>query len=607
MYITRSRLGSGFAVLLVLCTLLATAAVDLPGQQVAPTLIRDVAVFDGTSARGPMDVLVRDGRIGAMGPDLEVPAGSVVVEGRGRTLLPGLIDAHTHAFGDALREALVFGVTTELDMFTDAGFARQMRSEQAGRGAATRADLFSAGTLVTAPGGHGTEYGMVIPTLEGPEQAQAFVDARLAEGSDWIKIVYDDGHAYGLDLPTLDLATLRAAIDAAHARDVLAVVHVGDAAAAEEAIAAGADALVHLFTDEAAAPGFAERVAQSGAFIVPTLTVLRSVTGQPGAAGLTDDPAVAPYLMPASRTNLGQAFPDRSGQGEARYQVAADAVERLHAAGVAILAGTDAPNPGTAHGSALHRELELLVDAGLTPAEALRAATEAPARAFALEDRGRIAEGLRADLLLVDGDPLTDIRATRAIAGIWKGGVRVDRDAYAAAVAAASTTSAPSIPAEGLMLSDFDAGALTAALGSWMPSSDSFAGGASTGEVRVESTADGQALVVRGTISDKIAYPWYGAMWVPGSPPMTPVDLAGAEGFRFRTRGDGGTYRVLLFSQGNGMMPLIRTFTAEAGWTEVVMTWADFGIDGGDVMGLVWSGGPEVGAFEFVLDDVTLR
>jgi imidazolonepropionase-like amidohydrolase len=88
----------------------------------------------------------------------------------------------------------------------------------------------------------------------------------------------------------------------------------------------------------------------------------------------------------------------------------------------AILAGTDAPNEGTTYGAGLHRELELLVEAGLTPVEALRAATSVSAAAFDLNDRGRIAAGARADLLLVDGDPTVDIRTTRNILHVYKRG-----------------------------------------------------------------------------------------------------------------------------------------------------------------------------------------
>ena len=99
------------------------------------------------------------------------------------------------------------------------------------------------------------------------------------------------------------------------------------------------------------------------------------------------------------------------------------AVGTLRRARASILAGTDAPAPGLAHGLSLHRELELFVLSGLTPLEALASATSEPARAFGFHDRGRIAEGLRADLLLVNGDPTVDITATRDIVGIWKLGV----------------------------------------------------------------------------------------------------------------------------------------------------------------------------------------
>lgn len=105
-------------------------------------------------------------------------------------------------------------------------------------------------------------------------------------------------------------------------------------------------------------------------------------------------------------------------------QHAYEAVRLLHEAGVPILAGSDAPNPGTFNGSSMHRELELLVRAGLTPLEALAGATSAAADAFDLQDRGRIAPGLRADLVLVEGDPTTDILQSRLVSGIWKEGRR---------------------------------------------------------------------------------------------------------------------------------------------------------------------------------------
>jgi imidazolonepropionase-like amidohydrolase len=99
-------------------------------------------------------------------------------------------------------------------------------------------------------------------------------------------------------------------------------------------------------------------------------------------------------------------------------------VARLHDAGVPLLAGTDSPVPGVAHGASLHRELELLVDSGLSPSEALMAATYTPAHEFGLHDRGRVAAGLRADLVLIKGDPTSNLRALHDIEGVWSGGER---------------------------------------------------------------------------------------------------------------------------------------------------------------------------------------
>lgn len=112
-------------------------------------------------------------------------------------------------------------------------------------------------------------------------------------------------------------------------------------------------------------------------------------------------------------------------------------VRRLADAGITLLAGTDAPNPGTVFGASLHRELELLVRCGISPAQALSAATAEPARVFGLADRGRIAAGQRADLVLVPGDPLTDITATRAIDRIWRAGTACDRRAFVPSAAEA--------------------------------------------------------------------------------------------------------------------------------------------------------------------------
>lgn len=125
-----------------------------------------------------------------------------------------------------------------------------------------------------------------------------------------------------------------------------------------------------------------------------------------------------------------EVISDRGGVDHARPGSAGEAVRvaaALRDAGAPLLAGTDATPFAPLHGESLHRELVLLTEAGLTNEQALAAATSVPARHFGLSDRGRIAPGLRADLVLVDGDPTRDITATLAIADVWRRGVRQSR------------------------------------------------------------------------------------------------------------------------------------------------------------------------------------
>ena len=374
------------------------------------------SIFDG-EALVAGTVLVDGERIVAVG-DVPVPPGTETIDARGKTLLPGLIDAHAHVWEAAhLEQSLAFGVTTVLDMFSVPAVLAPLRLPAPGR-----AEVRSACILATAPGGHGTEYGVTIPTLTRPAEAAAFVDARLAEGSDYLKIVHDDGSAYGIRWPTLSRETMAALIAAAHARDKLAGVHIGSYEQARAALEAGADGLAHTFRDRVPPPGFGRTVATRGAFVIPTLAVMRSLFGEKGT--VADDTTLAAMLSPDAQAALAKGFPFRAkGPADAPKQT----LVQLAQAGATILAGTDAPNPGTSHGVSLHDELALLVDAGLTPAAALAAATSAPARVFRLEDRGRIAAGLRADLVLVDGDPTTDISALRAIHTVWKNGHEIPR------------------------------------------------------------------------------------------------------------------------------------------------------------------------------------
>ena len=566
--------------------------------------VTNVRVFDGEKAIERATVVVREGRIAAVGAGVTAPAGVPVIDGAGRTLLPGFIDSHTHSWGDALERALVFGVTTTLDMFTEHGQAAQWRAEQKDGKATRRADIFSAGTLVTAPKGHGTQFGMPIPTISAAADAQAFVDARIAEGSDYIKIVSEDGAAYGMKTAALAPDVIAAVIAAAKRRGKLAVVHVGSHAEADGAIASGASGLVHIFGDAPPSSGFAAAVRKAGAFVVPTLSVIESVAGTAGSVDVGKHPSMAPFLTTTERAALKGAFPQRPGN-KVRLEHALAVVAQLHATGVPLLAGSDAPNPGTTHGVTIHREMELLVKAGLTPSQALRAATANPASAFDLRDRGRIVVGARADLVMVDGDPTKDITATRAIAGVWKGGVRLDRQPAPTEAQVARTITSGEI-------SDFDKGEASAAFGMpWQISTDGMMGGGSQAKMAVVkpgAAGTAAALEITGEIKTGAPFPWAGAMFFPASPPMTPADLSKFTELVFFARGDGRNYQVMMFATRFGNIPMTHPFTAGAEWKEHVIPLKAFSnMDGSDVRGILFSADNTPGAFRLAIDSVRLR
>lgn len=580
-----------------------TQADDTQADETQPArlLFENVRLFDGERVHASTDVLIEGDTIAAVGEDLRVPPGTEIVDGHGKTLLPGLIDAHTHTWGDALERALQFGVTTEIDMFTDAASAAEIRARQSRGEAHGRADLVSAGTLVTAPGGHGTEYGLAIPTLGGPDLADAFVADRLAEGSDFIKIVYDQA---GGHWPTLDAATLGAVIAAAHQRDALAVVHVSDLEAARTALGLGADGLVHVWSDRPADDEILALAAERGSFVIPTLSVVAMMAGKPNLTALDRDPALAAYITPAEAGTLTQTIAGLPPRAE-RLDVARQSTTALAEAGVPILAGTDAPNPGTAHGASLHGELALLVEAGLTPTAALAAATSVPAHAFGLDDRGRVAAGRRADLVLVAGDPTHDIRRTRHITGIWKAGQPVERRRGDADLADRARA-----PDEALF-ARFDDGKLDAAYGhGWQPTTDEMMGGQST--VTLELVSPGAAgsagaLALRGSIRAGFGFPWAGGMIFPGAQPMTPVDFSAKQEVVFFARGDGASYRMMLFAESLGQIPASTPFTAGDAWTEHRISLRDLAPDLRGVWGLAFTAGPGRGDFDLAIDQIRIE
>jgi len=401
----------------------------------ALTAITGARVFDGEKTLGVQTVVIDGGRIARVGGD--APDGSEIVDGSGATLLPGLIDAHVHSCPGSLALALRFGVTTELEM--------QGMNTRENRGLIadddTVADVRSAGFGITPPGGHPSELmpegfrpkwelppvPPLMPFSTSPAEAAAFVPQLLARGSDFIKFMIDDGSVEGhAGLPMLDQATLNAGVAEAKKYGALTVAHALTVEATRMAAEAGIDGVVHVFMDQPHTAEIIDLIKDAGMFVVPCISLNASMMGITGSE-LADDPRVAERLDSKWEATLRSSY-NRYPQG--KLSDVYDTVHALDAAGIDLLAGTDVSMAetffgGLAHGASLHHELQYLVAAGLTPSLALRAATATTARRFNLSDRGRIADGLRADLLLVDGDPTSTISDTLNTRAIWRRGTRL--------------------------------------------------------------------------------------------------------------------------------------------------------------------------------------
>ena len=359
-------------------------------------MITDVRLTSaaGTADGAAVDVEFDD-RITAIRPAGTRAGTADAVDGAGRHLVPGLIDTHVHLGSlAALESAVAAGITTMVDLGTHPDI---LVAEQRGHRAAPA--LLSAGSAASAPGsnqiarmGSPTESGVT-----GAADADRYLDWRAAGGSDLIKIIIED--PAGTDVPALEVATIAALVDGAHRRGLRTVAHVVTAASFVRGLDAGVDILTHAPLDRPLPDDTVARMLEQGVIASPTLVMMR----------------------PMARARLGE-------HADTAFGNALESVRRMHAAGVVIVAGTDAnetPFAPVAHGAALHEEMELLARAGMSSGEVLAAATEGAAAAFGLTDRGRIEEGLRADLVLVAGDPLRDRSTLEHPDSVWVGGARV--------------------------------------------------------------------------------------------------------------------------------------------------------------------------------------
>jgi len=581
--------------LIVSVLLMVVGSISITATEDKILMFKDIRVFDGNRVISKCTVLVKGSIIVSVGTKPSIPPGAEIIEGKDLTLMPGLIDSHVHAaaFAD-LRQALVFGVTTQMDMFTDPGFLRPIKASQAKTGNPYMSDFFSSGILATAPGGHGTEYGMDIPTLKGPEDAEAFVAARITEGSDYIKLCYD---TLGFK-PSLELDTVAALADAAREKNRLTLAHLAQAEAARSLAKAGVSGFAHTFADTPPDQELVQLILDEDVFMVPTLSVMNRLEGAKNAE-LSSDPLLLPYFSPENIRALTPSTQIES-KGVFSYAAARETVKRLHKAGVPILAGTDTPNAGTVQGASMHGEMALLVDAGLTPLEALAAATSVPAAEFGLVDRGRIKEGFRADLVLIKGNPAEEITATRNIVGIWKLGVKQDREAYRVGMEKrraffdkTGKMPAPVGSASGL-ISDFEAMNLSSEFGYfWFTSSDYMENGKSTvavSAVRGGALNSSGSLLIKGNIQPGAQFPWAGVIHYAGEYPWA-ANLSDWNSISFWAKGEDKDYLLMTLFEGE-QMPAFQMFHATGEWQEFKIPFNTLNnSDGSNILGILIGAG----------------
>jgi hypothetical protein len=391
-------------------------------------------------------VLVEDGRIAAIGTRIAAPAGARVIDGRGRFLMPGLADMHVHS-GTSLEMQVLLanGITTVLNMGgASTAFVDQVvPAINAGRrpGPHTYLALRVDGT---------PEYGELV--VATPEQARAVVGLAKTNGYDFIKVYnnlapdvfeafVEEGRRQGI--PVVGHGVTRVGVERQLAAGQLMVAHL------EEYLytvffPAGADVGTRAPDDSriAAAVAFTRR---SGAFVTADLFTYATIARQWGrpdvAAGYFRDPDFA-YLDPDMRIAWGRSgYQNRQGDLGPRLRFLGRFAKALVDAGVPLIAGTDTPTiPGDYPGASLRADLYALHDAGFTTFQALSTATRTPGEFIARARPGAtcfgvVAVGCRADLILLERNPLDDLHALETRDGVMVGGAWRDSDELAALLA----------------------------------------------------------------------------------------------------------------------------------------------------------------------------
>ena len=414
---------------------LGTAA---PAQAQNAILIEDARVFDGTGAAAQIqDVVVEGDRIAAVGKGLKLPEGATRVDGRGKTLIPGLHDLHTHLrspaldapedLGKAWAGYLLAGVTSVNDYSVSGEMIAPIRA-MVSSGKYWAPHLNQA-IRFGVPGGHGTEYGWGhFFTLQATtaRHARQQMPLALSYDPDMIK-VFADGWRYDRDpdLNSMNRPTLAAIVAAAHDAGKPVVTHTVTLQGAKLAASAGVDSVGHGIGDALVDKELTGLMRTNGTAYIGTMTVFEPQQARvfaPGEAAMQNPDERAREAAFAQ----GEAQQPILPYDARRWETLRANIKRLKRAGVPIGIGTDAGISGVYHGASAIREITILTQNGYSPSEALVAATRTSAEIMGQEaGHGTIQPGKRADLVLIDGQPDKRIEDLWRVDRVWVAGREV--------------------------------------------------------------------------------------------------------------------------------------------------------------------------------------
>jgi imidazolonepropionase-like amidohydrolase len=420
----------------------------------------NVVVFEGArlivdARKAPLDdaaFLVENGRVVKVGKKgaLKIPAGAARVDLSGKIVMPALLDPHVHLgyqkgityaaanftranVIDQLDRYAYAGVAAVLSMGTDLGdLPFELRAERA----PGRALLFTAGKGMASPdaGPGNAELKPSAYALTSEAEARRAVREQVAKKVDFIKVWVDDRNGTVKKTPP---EIYRAIIDEAHKLHTRVVAHVYYLEDAKGLARAGIDAFAHLVRDQEMDDESIALVKEHHVFMMPNLGLAESRAHAEPAAWL-DDPlyreTTPAALVDRVRASYAQRTPAAVEAAQKTYRIMQRNLAKLNAAGAVIGFGADSGAvPDYFHAYNTHRELQLMVEAGMTPAQALTAVTVTSAEFLRLQDHGTLDAGKAADFLVLDGDPLSDIANTRKIAKVYLRGQELDRAAMRAA------------------------------------------------------------------------------------------------------------------------------------------------------------------------------